>query len=467
MFSKGLLIHMKEEIAFYLEKIETSIRNEVMSNKEGAIKLTKLQDDILKALKEWLDTHQGESPTWEELGKKVNKGRGTIHKQCEKMRGIYVEWEDNQTRTLRLLNYTPEDYYPDWDVKRTLQLLAKGLEEFENRNPKDRAIVPDSLREGMSKMFLTSYVKDQEVFPGATNLPEFLRWSETSFHTWRPAADEFENVFSGVTLTEEGMVSGFAREWWGGESKLFPEILDFCRSKNHQKTYVELRKLLIEKPVIRTDELFRKLVSPSLRQVKDYLDQLYVTLTNFQQEKIYYQCPRCNYIQIARNGHAHVCRDPYCERQSKKQNLIKAPPLIDPDRYKIVIPEIYRAVTLPGIAELQLYNALQKEAGIPQQDIELWPDVDKYDLKVKFPTGPTWMIDVKDWVVVYPEFLKQVPHAKSPIQAIVAFPDERDETLQLDRERRRSNLCPPKIELKLFREIIQEAKSRLKGGHNA
>jgi hypothetical protein len=56
-------------------------------------------------------------------------------------------------------------------------------------------------------------------------------------------------------------------------------------------------------------------------------------------------------------------------------------------------PPIRVFVALPGIAELRLAAELRRQ-GV---DVSMWPDFDAYDLRVEFPDGSAWAVDVKDW----------------------------------------------------------------------
>ena len=50
-------------------------------------------------------------------------------------------------------------------------------------------------------------------------------------------------------------------------------------------------------------------------------------------------------------------------------------------------------ITSPGIAEIDLETTLRKGGLHPQ----MWPQFDAYDLRIPFPDGTAWAIDVKDW----------------------------------------------------------------------
>jgi hypothetical protein len=50
-------------------------------------------------------------------------------------------------------------------------------------------------------------------------------------------------------------------------------------------------------------------------------------------------------------------------------------------------------VTSPGRAEVELEARLSAL----ELEVQLWPGFDAYDLRVTFPDGHVWAIDVKDW----------------------------------------------------------------------
>lgn len=51
----------------------------------------------------------------------------------------------------------------------------------------------------------------------------------------------------------------------------------------------------------------------------------------------------------------------------------------------------------PALVELRLTETLEKIGRKSGLQVELWPELDKADLKITFPTGEIWAIDAKDW----------------------------------------------------------------------
>lgn len=51
----------------------------------------------------------------------------------------------------------------------------------------------------------------------------------------------------------------------------------------------------------------------------------------------------------------------------------------------------------PSLIELRLAKTLEEIGKKHSLQVELWPELDKADLKVTLPTGDVWAIDAKDW----------------------------------------------------------------------
>lgn len=130
--------------------------------------------------------------------------------------------------------------------------------------------------------------------------------------------------------------------------------------------------------------------------------------------------------------------------------------------------EIRRFWHAPGLAELRLARRLQK-LGV---EVELWPNFDSYDLRVMFPDGETWAVDVKDWGSPF-----RLAHTVTPIppeppwmQAYFVFPDERRKQRSDYKRAFKNHLLKPldKRTKPMFeREFITQVKQKLKQVNNA
>ncbi len=120
----------------------------------------------------------------------------------------------------------------------------------------------------------------------------------------------------------------------------------------------------------------------------------------------------------------------------------------------VVTPGIYTYGTLPGIWEVDLAAKLSA-LGIR---ITLWPHIDQYDLLVELTRKVRWAIDVKDWTYLDEERLKRVQYQAETTETFIVFPDEREDYLRI--RVRREQLEPELkgVHLRLFSEVIADAK---------
>ncbi|WP_155749028.1 Fis family transcriptional regulator [Scytonema sp. UIC 10036] len=437
------------------------------------MKVTRHRDKILEALREWFRIHK-QAPTLEELCAELGmqpRQRATLQRWLQTMRGIDVEWEDNAARSLRLLTPDSEvESKPQIPVTETLRYLATGLAEWEKREPLEQLHIPKALRVGMSRMYLTSLLSGDELAP--SNLPEFFKWAKKPVVEWKPAA-EIKNLSSEVTLIEDGLVSDFALQWqvtgsdveMQVQEKVLHDVLQYCRVNQLEEQYRTLRKLIIERPVLPYSEYRRLLSSTQLRPLRDFLLQIYVDLVDLAGDRDYHFCPRCKYIMRSRRDGTHSCRNMTCEQLSAKHHLPPLPsvPKQEAETWKAVTPGVHRYGTLPGLWEIHLAESLTK-LGVR---VTLWPEIDEFDLLVEFSKKVRWAIDVKDWSYLDEDRLRKVEYRFDTNETFVVFPDEREEALRIGVQRQHLEPELSGVRLKLFSEIIFQAKKILEKKNHA
>ncbi len=137
--------------------------------------VTRHHQRILEVLRDWFKSHDY-SPTLEELCVELGRPperRATVQKWLQTMRGVDVDWEDNMARSIRLLQPNPTvQSEPNLSVVETLRYLATGLAEWEGLPDESLHQVPEALRLGLSRVYLTSLLKGDERAP--QSLPEFF-----------------------------------------------------------------------------------------------------------------------------------------------------------------------------------------------------------------------------------------------------------------------------------------------------
>jgi hypothetical protein len=124
-------------------------------------------------------------------------------------------------------------------------------------------------------------------------------------------------------------------------------------------------------------------------------------------------------------------------------------------------------IAAPGRAELRLAGRLQK-LGLA---VELWPSFDAYDLRVVFPDGSAWAVDVKDWAnpFLLGRQVRAIPPTPSWDRAFFVFPQDR--LRRPDYLRAFLHACrvlggSPPIEALMERPFLACVKRRL-GSHDA
>ncbi len=427
--------------------------------------ITKHRQRILDVLQEWFRTHE-QGPTLEELCQLLGmhpRQKATVQRWLQTMRGIDVEWEAHIPRSLRLLISEMEDVSVQMPVTETLRYLATGLVEWEKRSPQTRSLLPEALRIGMSRMYLTALLQGEEA-PG--NLRELFEKAEEPVLEWLPNASEIKNLSPNVTLVEDGIVSDFATDWQVDgrgvveqvQESVMQDVLEHCRRLQLDDAYRAFRQVVVTKPTIPYTEYRRLLATPIFHPLREYLRQTYVELEKLAEYEVYYRCPRCQYPQRRRSDGTYCCRNVFCERLSAKSKPPLTPllpiPKAEANQWMVVTPGMHKYVTVPGLWEIFLYESLTR-LGVR---VTLWPQIDEYDLLIELPRKVRWAIDVKDWGHLRLDRLKQVQYRLDVDETFVVFPKERERWLRLKVVRDQYEAELGGVRLRLIDELIEMVK---------
>lgn len=152
-----------------------------------------------------------------------------------------------------------------------------------------------------------------------------------------------------------------------------------------QEQYVEVRKFLIQNPIVREEER-RGFVLTAADNVfsRAVIDIAY--------ERFYesaYRCPTCGWT-LKRTANGYVCHSQYCTENLPK---LTDEMVIDGAQDKIyrLKKGVMRYIASPGKLEMEIV-AFCKKNGL---EYALWPQKDRYDVEIKFPNGDVWEIDAK------------------------------------------------------------------------
>ncbi len=316
------------------------------------------------------------------------------------------------------------------DDELTLSLVATGLltlvQDIESGKPFTFPY-PSSLQRGLNRLVLLG-IKNGQVPP--KSIPDLITWCHRAFNTWPfPLQDGL--LDPGDVFLGGGIPTDICEAWAhpGGdveadlrEREFFQSLKITCMSTGTPEAYVKLRELFIRQPVLTNFELAEKRNrEPALYPVVDYIDHAYISAPiSHLKDGHFYCCSQCNSLLFVDHQGDLFCENYHC--RSVGPEIVGR--VLDPkDEVFWLRREIRRYWTFPGIPELRLARTL-RELGI---EVTLWPDFDKYDLRVILPNGEVWAVDVKDWAkpALLARHVKSFPQEPCWTQAFFVFPEER------------------------------------------
>ncbi len=169
---------------------------------------------------------------------------------------------------------------------------------------------------------------------------------------------------------------------------------DVTVQKKFQAEYVLLRRFLIEHPYATTSEIkavFRKCQYAKANKVGD----LYKTLSA-EAEKSVWICDRCGPLMME-DGQLTGVKPTVCDGHRKGLDWIHEVELKPGSRQ--LLSGIHLTVLIPGVPEIALFRMLEElcqQAQPGLDEVLLYPEIDRYDLQLRFSDRTVWAIDVKD-----------------------------------------------------------------------
>lgn len=326
----------------------------------------------------------------------------------------------------------------------TLAMIATGVIRLYERISTGKRITypyPDVLQKGLNR--LTAACLKRELRP-PQGIVDLLIWCQHPITQWGLELP-IESLGEHDKLLHNQIPTSFCDSWACAtsdieadltETRFMQSVFEICKSLAGESAYTAFRKLLIGKRVLTALEFQEAISDPLLFHLASQIRVAYQPVppgADFSGE--YLCCNRCgNLLQAYTNG------DPLCENERCQAAGIRVGRRI-PEREQAywLIRGIRRYIADPGITEVRLAQALN-QIGLA---VELWPAFDRYDLRITFPSGETWAVDVKDWA--NPFLLARQAHQFLPepewSQAYFVFPDERVER-RSDYVRAFRNNCP-------------------------
>ncbi|GAA6618422.1 hypothetical protein [Scytonema sp. NUACC26] len=164
-------------------------------------------------------------------------------------------------------------------------------------------------------------------------------------------------------------------------------------AKRSQQEYVLLRRFLIENKFT-THEQLSKVFSKTRYISTEEVGELY---EDCKPHEPYWCCDYCGAL-VEKYGKLRGIKPSICNDHRKQlphvHRISWQPGLRQIER------GIHWRVSLPGIPEICLFQKLEKlHQEYPEYlcDVQLWPGIDRYDLKLHFGDESVWGVDIKDY----------------------------------------------------------------------
>jgi REase associating with pPIWI_RE/pPIWI_RE three-gene island domain Y len=312
----------------------------------------------------------------------------------------------------------------------TLEQISAGLIEISQRQGRLYPY-PQNLQLGYDTVVLAFFLSSKPQSSPAS-VPEFYQdWCEKPFEEWGVEVNgEIDGSDTLLFLGEPTELTIELAEAFGGstlsqeQSRIATILLQRCQVHSQgAQIYTKFRRFIVEHPVLSDRELLEAKGDFGLGiGLSDLLEECYeIAPRCYQLEESFYACPYCHALAAVDRGQAIA--NPNCNRCPPGRRLKKKVKLSS-DSLKLK-RGIERFWFYPGRAEIRLYEKLT-ELGL---QVELYPERDRYDLRVTFPDGKVWALDLKDYFNPYllVKRLGDEPIPKDPPwdEAYIVIPNER------------------------------------------
>ncbi|RHW37457.1 MerR family transcriptional regulator [Lysinibacillus yapensis] len=226
---------------------------------------------------------------------------------------------------------------------------------------------------------------------------------EAEATTFKPVLYEEESFLYAHVLQEQFLTSD--------KTEKFKNFMMECRKQGENEFYTEVRKFLIQNPVLAFE--FRSEATMEYNRLKtklkdfavasDLFDVMYepVPKNKIEFSNTIYRCPYCKgalQIVYTKNGKQFRCEFLKCKHYSDQKNSLvwrkpqeqsySNPPMQ-------LTKEALHSITIPGISEIRILEKLAKLSQV--ENLQLFPECDIGDISFEL-NGELYLIDVKDYL---------------------------------------------------------------------
>lgn len=329
------------------------------------------------------------------------------------------------------------------------------------------SLYPPALSRGWNLLLLTCIRRG---IPAPQSVTDLLFWARRPLTDWRLALPDgmatdddrlLDDDFFPTSLCDELARSGDEDDL--REHAFMEQVITACRDAGDdgQRAYVAFRRVLIERPVMTHQELAETRMRLHLDALRALLNDAYQPAPqSAAKDGAWATCRACGQLLLRTRQGAWTCETESCRDQGSPQ-VGRTIPL----RHDAVWlrRDLRRFIAAPGRAEARLADALRQIGAT----VELWPALDRYDLRVTFPNQTVWALDVKDWrnPWLLAQHVRRRGFPSSPPWdcAWFVFPDERQRRYRY-RETflRACGALPKNVNADYEREILDIARRAMK-----
>ncbi|MFB6613177.1 hypothetical protein ACFCV9_02935 [Streptomyces sp. NPDC056367] len=239
-----------------------------------------------------------------------------------------------------------------------------------------------------------------------SGVPELVRWCRT-----RPLGNwPLDRLPGGLFATDDRLINAESGEPTQlcqelavkehGDSTgrqydrmVIHEAMRACRDASSPESYAAFRRLLVTRPVLTEADWFDISTDLYLDPVGFLIEEVYAPVpVSYRRNGAYLNCGRCLTLLTPLAEGGWWCERDQCRHRGTAPHgrlLLAA----DVGVLRQLRRPLRQFVTGPGQAE----TALEVELRSLGLAVEMWPGFDAYDLRITFPDGHVWAVDVKDW----------------------------------------------------------------------
>lgn len=352
----------------------------------------------------------------------------------------------------------------------TLHLIASGLSMIAlsaSRGERISLPYPAPLQRGLDRLIAAQLCR---ALPSPQGIPDLLEWCHRPVATWGLTLRS-EAVAPGERLLDAGIPPAMCEAWACAnpdveaelsEQHLLSQVFERCIAAQRPDAYVAFRRLLIERPVLTALELQQRCNDPVLAPLIDHLHSAYEPAPRVHAvDGRFNCCPSCGGLLLRTASEQLICEEERCRVTGV---CVPTRSLALRDEVLWLKRGLRRFIAAPGRSELRLAARLEA-LGLR---VELWPEFDRYDLRVIFPDTDIWAVDLKDWnnPFLLARRAASIPTTPPWTRAWFVFPEHRrrERSDYLRAFRHHCRVLDARTGAAFEREFILAARRKAQGG---